>query len=72
MKVGTYFLSNDGSGPLRARVLWIEGGVVRMKRWRGREYDKGTRVTYFELPKKFFSSPTCGWKPDPAFDAARH
>lgn len=33
-----------------------------MKRWRGREYDKSTKVVYFELPVRFLSSKKCGWK----------
>lgn len=62
LEVGTYFLSNDGAGPLSARLLWIAGDTARMKRWRGREYDKSTKVVYFELPVRFLSSKKCGWK----------
>lgn len=60
-EVGDYFISNNGDGPLQATILWTQGNVVRMKRWKGREYSRGTRVVYFELPQKFFSSPSCGW-----------
>jgi hypothetical protein len=60
-EVGDYFISNNGDGPLQAKLLWTEGETARMKRWRGREYDKRTRVTYFEIPLSFLSSPRCGW-----------
>ncbi len=62
LEVGDYFISNNGDGPLQAVILWVEGELVRMKRWRGREYGRGTKPTYFELPVKFLASPNCGWK----------
>lgn len=56
------FRSNNGTGPLLARVLFIDNGIATMERWR----DGGRRITYFELPGSFLRSPLCGWVKQPS------
>lgn len=52
------YRSNDGRGPLTARILCVSFDKVTMERFG----PKGGRRTRFELPLKFFLSPRCGWK----------
>lgn len=54
------FVSNDGRGPLRARIVEVlPYGNVRMQRWHKKS---PSRLTYFTLPARFLESPSCGWK----------
>lgn len=52
------YRSNGGRGPLTARILCATNKTVTMERWA----DGAKHVTRFELPIKFLSSPTCGWR----------
>ena len=52
------YRSNDGIGPLTARILCASNTEVKMERW-NRNWRKAVR---FVLPLKFFLSPRCGWK----------
>ncbi len=52
------YVSNNGSGPLLARILCATSKTVTMERWRV----DGKKVHRFELPLKFFLSDRCGWK----------
>jgi hypothetical protein len=52
------YRSNDGKGPLTARILCATTDEVTMERW-SNEHGKRTRFT---LPLKFFLSPRCGWR----------
>jgi hypothetical protein len=54
------FMSNNGSGPLMARILCIAGGVVRLERWNRKEPSKQRSTG--EVSLKYFTSPRCGWK----------
>ena len=51
------FRSNDGVGPLTARILCATDREVTMERWHG-NWRKAKR---FVLSLKFFMSPACGW-----------
>lgn len=67
IKVGAYLTSNYGRGPLRAQIISINGDMVSIKHWRGRrEYRKGARIFYADLPATFFFSKSCGWRLDRA------
>lgn len=60
---GLEWRSNNGAGPLTARVLCVSDGVVILERWKGKR--KGNQnLRRFELPLKFFLSDKCGWKRD--------
>lgn len=52
------YISNDGKGPLVARILCVSRGVADMERWPLRG---GARVR-FTLPVKFLRSTSCGWR----------
>lgn len=52
------FRSNDGTGPLTARILSVSRGIVRMERWR----NDPKKTVRFELSERFFLSPRCGWR----------
>ena len=54
----TLFRSNNGAGPLLARILAVKDGIVYLERWT----EKGKRRTRFTLTEKFLQSPRCGWK----------
>jgi hypothetical protein len=53
------YLSNDGKGPLTARILCVTQDTVKLERWNKSRIRGHVR---FELPLKFFVSPRCGWK----------
>ena len=53
------FVSNNGAGPLAARILCVADGVAKMERWNKKRPVNRTRFT---LPVWFLSSPQCGWK----------
>jgi hypothetical protein len=53
------YRSNDGDGPLVARILCATNKAVTMERWTPKSPRRRTR---FELPLKFFTSPRCGWR----------
>lgn len=53
------YVSNDGNGPLRARILCVSEGVVKMERWHPNTPDRRDR---FELSLDYLTSPKCGWK----------
>jgi hypothetical protein len=52
------YRSNNGVGPLLARILCVTDKTVKMERWP----EKGAGRTRFELSIKFFRSPRCGWR----------
>lgn len=52
------YRSNEGAGPLKARILCVGDGYVHMERWK-RSQESAVR---FSLPIKFFLSDRCGWK----------
>lgn len=51
------FVSNNGAGPLRARILCIADDVAQMERWPAR----GGRAFTFSLPVRYLVSTRCGW-----------
>lgn len=51
------YLSNDGDGPLVARILSTTDRTVRLERWCG----DGPRIQ-FDLKISFFLSDRCGWR----------
>ena len=53
------FRSNDGAGPLRARILLWARGKVEMERWHQKSPSRRVRYT---LSERYFTSPSCGWK----------
>ncbi len=55
---GDHFTSNNGSGPLLARITGIAQGVAYMERWK----NGSTYKTAFTLPVRYLLSPRCGWK----------
>lgn len=62
------FRSNNGKGPLIARIVSKTEDTLTMERW----YEKrphSIRVQ-FQLPAWFLGSPTCGWMPVDAEDRA--
>lgn len=54
------FRSNDGRGPLRARVLHDDGDTVTLERWDERV--PGSRRVRFQLKKWFMASASSGWR----------
>lgn len=56
------YRSNDGKGPLVARILCATDTTVKLERWNEKRPD--SRRTTFELPLKFFCSRLCGWRAD--------
>ena len=61
--VGNEFISNNGNGPLHARVVAISEGTVTMQRWRGSAKKKYREPISFCLPRWFIeTSPACGWR----------
>ena len=52
------YASNEGKGPMVARILCATDKTVTIERWRV----NGKQVRRFELPLKFFLSDRCGWK----------
>lgn len=55
----TYYLSNNGRGPMVARLISVRDGVVSMQR---KSNVKATHWVNFTLSEKAFNSPSCGWK----------
>lgn len=53
------FISNNGTGPLIARILAVADGKARMERWHRRN---PKRTTQFELMIRFLQSTACGWR----------
>lgn len=51
------FRSNNGKGPLLARILYVEGDEVHMERWP----ECGGKRVQFALPLPFLTSQNCGW-----------
>lgn len=56
------YLSNNGTGPLIARILCIANGVATMER----RNKRGKRWQRFELPVKYLTSKKCGWVISPS------
>lgn len=54
------FRSNDGKGPMVARILAETPKYLEMELWN--ERSKNPRRRQFKLSAKFMASPTCGWK----------
>lgn len=52
------YKSNNGRGPLCARVIADDGEFVTMERWN----EKRPKRTTFQMPRWFLGSPACGWK----------
>lgn len=52
------YRSNNGAGPLTARILCATNTVVTMKRWRRSE----DNAVVFKLPLRFLLSSNCGWR----------
>lgn len=52
------WLSNEGRGPDKARILAVARGVAFMESW-SRE---GGRKHLFEIPVRFLFSGECGWR----------
>lgn len=50
------YISNNGDGPLTARILACTDKEITLERW------KGKRSTKFTLPLEFFLSSRCGWE----------
>jgi hypothetical protein len=59
MRVGDGYISNNGFGPLRARIESIADGKVYLVRTKSKKADFKVRFT---LPERFFKSSSCGWK----------
>jgi hypothetical protein len=55
------YRSNDGKGPMVARILCATATTVKLEQWNEKRPDG--RRTRFELPLKFFCSRKCGWAP---------
>lgn len=61
--VGAILRSNNGCGPLHARVMAIHSdGSVLLQRWNSKTAHSRRHVTPFSLPMSYFSRPTCGWR----------
>ena len=56
------FRSNNGLGPLRARILCIADGVVTMERWAGDKQERAKKFVRFDLPLSYLKSKSCGWR----------
>ncbi len=52
------YRSNNGHGPLRARILSVSHGKATMERWN----EKGSRKDRYEISVAYLMSPRCGWK----------
>lgn len=59
------FYSNNGAGPLTARILCVADNRVMMERWRGRTPISRRRPVRFDLSISYFMSERCGWKKCP-------
>lgn len=59
------FYSNNGAGPLTARILSVADNRVMMERWVGRTPTPRGRPVRFSLSVSFFRSERCGWKKCP-------
>lgn len=59
VKPGVEFVSNDGKGPMRARILEVTEAGVAMERW---HVNAKRNTAYFVLSLEFLLSPRCGWK----------
>ena len=51
------YISNNGKGPMKARIVCATDKEVTMERWR----QGNGRRTRFILPIWFLKSPKCGW-----------
>jgi hypothetical protein len=54
------YMSNDGRGPLMARILCATEKIVTLERWNAK--NKRPKHLTFPLSLKFFTSQRCGWK----------
>lgn len=54
------YLSNNGSGPMMARILRATDKIVTLEKWNTKS--KRPRRDSFPLSVAFFTSPRCGWK----------
>lgn len=52
------YRSNDGAGPLTARILCVTNDEVLIERW----HHRASKAKRFRLPLRFFLSPRCGWR----------
>lgn len=55
------YRSNNGKGPMLARIVHDDGQTVIMERWNEKSDPKGRHITSFRLPSQFLDSPQCGW-----------
>jgi hypothetical protein len=61
---GQLYRSNNGAGPVMARVLSADDAAVTLERWNGQWDERDSRVrTQFTIPMSFFLGKTCGWVP---------
>lgn len=68
------FRSNNGNGPLTARITHVSGEMVHIVWWKGvREPDDHTnKKRAVSLSAKFFfESKSCGWRRAPELEAVR-
>lgn len=54
------WMSNNGKGPMMARVLSATDKIVHLERWNSK--NKRPRPKQFPLSLRFFTSERCGWK----------
>lgn len=52
------YRSNNGAGPLTARILRVVDGAATMERW----HTDPRKAVRFELLVSFLQSERCGWK----------
>jgi len=53
------YMSNDGRGPVMARILCVDGKIVTLEKWNSKS--QKPRNETFRLSLKFFTSDRCGW-----------
>lgn len=53
------YRSNNGKGPLRARILKWQDGWLTLERWNRRRPERRMK---FMLPERFWMSDGCGWR----------
>lgn len=58
LQINDVLFSNNGYGPNVAQITGLFPTKIIMQRWGRKQKNK----QYFELPRWFLSSPSCGWK----------
>ena len=54
----TIYISNNGKGPLLAKIIARSNGRVKMVRWHEKLPNK---LSCFELSEIYLNSVSCGW-----------